>query len=133
MKATLDPDVILHEGDKAHPTHRLHLAREWAAPDTTSDPFTPILPYIPTPAEQSGQETISNLYNPNSTAYIGRQIELDAVGGVATLVRASVHLFGAVFPSWNADHAIETEAFGVLAKLAGARIVGLPNYLVTHK
>lgn len=155
MKAKLHKDVILHEGNRDQPTYRLHLAREWVPPNVTLDPFVPSLSSLfpPSPSghgtvpEQEGVEgtkhisistlgsssSISNLYDPSSPAYIGRQIPLDAVGGVATLVRASVHLFGGVFPSWNVDHAVETEGFGVLAKMVGARIVGLPNYVVVHK
>jgi mannan polymerase complexes MNN9 subunit len=129
MKKTLDPDIILHEGDRAVPTHRLHLARQWIAPNVTLDPFLPRTPQEP----EEVDENPSNLYDPTSPAYIGNQTPLDAVGGVATLVRASVHLFGGVFPSWNLDHAVETEGFGLLAKLVGARVVGLPNYLVIHR
>lgn len=134
MKETLDKDFILHEGDNDHPTHRLLLARQWTAPNVTLDPFLPHLSSSSSSTSHSVDgASASNLYDPLSPAYIGRQIPLDAVGGVATLVRASVHRFGSVFPSWNVDHAVETEGFGVLAKLVGARIVGLPNYLVMHK
>lgn len=130
MKESLDPDVILHEGDPELPTHRLHLARQWVAPNVTLDPFQPS---ISGNNDLSSTQVPSNLYDPSSEAYIGNQIPLDAVGGVATLVRASVHFFGGVFPSWNVDHSVETEGFGVLAKLVGARVVGLPNYLVVHR
>ena len=70
--------------------------------------------------------------NTSSPAYIGRQIELDGIGGVAALVRAEAHRMGAVFPAWVFDHQLETEAFGLLAKKLGARIVGLPNLFVLH-
>ena len=52
---------------------------------------------------------LSNLYDPESEAYIGRVEDIDAVGGVATLVRADVHRAGAMFPSWVEDHQVETE------------------------
>jgi mannan polymerase complexes MNN9 subunit len=130
MKATLDPDIIVHEGDQDLPTYRQHLADQWVAPNVTLDPF---LPELPQAHDTLSSEEPSDLYDPESKAYIGRQIPLDAVGGVATLVRASVHLFGGVFPSWNVDHAVETEGFGVLAKLVGASVIGLPNYLVIHR
>lgn len=133
MKETLDPDIILHEGDPDLPTHRLHLARQWVAPNVTLEPFVPTLSGNNDSSLSQQQQQPSNLYDPSSDAYIGKQIPLDAVGGVATLVRASVHLFGGVFPSWNIDHSIETEGFGVLAKLVGARVIGLPNYLVVHR
>lgn len=133
IKAALDPDFILHEGDKDHPTYRLHLADQWVPPNVTLDPFLPM--YTSESQSQPSQlsSSSSNLYDPTSKAYIGRQIQLDAVGGVATLVRASVHLFGGVFPSWNVDHAVETEGFGKMAKLIGARVIGLPNYIVLHR
>lgn len=129
LKQTLDPDVILHEGDVNLPTHRLHLARQWVPPNVTLSPFQPTV----AGNSDTSSEEASDLYDPSSDAYIGRQIPLDAVGGVATLVRASVHLFGGIFPSWNVDHAVETEGFGILAKLVGARVIGLPNYLVVHR
>ena len=64
---------------------------------------------------------------------------------------------GAVFPAWVIDHEVETEGFAgefqahvplsrlngesilieiatiVLARKLGARIVGLPNYVVLHR
>ena len=35
----------------------------------------------------------SNLYDPHSPAYVGKQLEIDGVGGVATLVRAEAHRY----------------------------------------
>jgi hypothetical protein len=58
---------------------------------------------------------------------------LDGIGGVAALVRAEVHRMGATFPAWIFENQLETEAFGVLAKKLGARIVGLPNLFVLHR
>ena len=45
----------------------------------------------------------------NEAIYIGRTMDLDGIGGVATMVRAETHRFGAVFPSWVQDHQVETE------------------------
>ena len=59
-------------------------------------------------------------------------MQLDSVGGCTTLVRASLHRKGAVFPSWPVDHQLETEGFAQLAKELGARLVGLPRYYVHH-
>jgi mannan polymerase complexes MNN9 subunit len=70
--------------------------------------------------------------NVTSPAYIGKIQELDGIGGVAALVRAEVHRMGATFPSWIFENQLETEAFGVLAKRLGARVVGLPNLFVLH-
>lgn len=70
--------------------------------------------------------------NTTSPAYIGKLQPLDGIGGVAALVRAEVHRMGATFPSWIFENQLETEAFGVLAKKLGARVVGLPNLFVLH-
>ncbi|KAM0787312.1 hypothetical protein ACM66B_007086 [Microbotryomycetes sp. NB124-2] len=67
-----------------------------------------------------------------STATTPEVMRLDGVGGCTTLVRASVHRKGAVFPAWPVDHQIETEGFAQLAKALGHRLVGLPKYYVYH-
>jgi hypothetical protein len=59
----------------------------------------------------------TDLYDQESDAYIGRTMDLDGVGGVATLVRAETHRFGAVFPSWVQDHQVETEGWSSLLNL----------------
>lgn len=133
MKNHLAPDTMLFEGNRAQPTYRYLLARHWVEPNVSSswDLRSPHYPYDPfNPHPDDGP---SNLYDPDSDAYIGRTIDLDGVGGVATLVRADTHRFGAVFPSWLVDHQVETEGFGVMARRIGARIVGLPNYIIMHQ
>ena len=130
MKANLSSSRILYEGyDDKLPTYRKHLTRSWIRPNISStwDYLSPLYPY------NAAREGPTNLYDPTSDAYVGARMDLDAVGGVCTLVRSTVHRFGAVFPSWIEDHQVETEGFGVMAKqLVGARIVGLPNYLTYH-
>ncbi|KAK4049594.1 Golgi mannosyltransferase complex subunit [Microbotryomycetes sp. JL201] len=124
--AKMSPNKLLIEGNRS--TGRLHLVEQRVTPNVT-------LPSLTASAFESlrpvGWEE-SDLYDRRSTAFVGRRVELDAVGGVATLVRAETHRLGAVFPSWIEGHELETEGFGVLAKKVGARIVGLPNYVVVH-
>lgn len=59
-------------------------------------------------------------------------MELDGVGGCATLVKADVHREGAVFPAWPVDHQLETEGFAQIAKRLGKKLIGLPKYYVYH-
>lgn len=67
-----------------------------------------------------------------ATAETPEVLQLDGVGGCATLVRANVHRKGAVFPAWPVDHQLETEGFAQLAKKLGAKLIGLPRYYVYH-
>ncbi|KAK4053985.1 Golgi mannosyltransferase complex subunit [Microbotryomycetes sp. JL221] len=67
-----------------------------------------------------------------ATAATPEVMQLDGVGGCTTLVKASVHRRGAVFPAWPVDHQIETEGFAQLTKALGHRLVGLPKYYVYH-
>ncbi|KAL8278423.1 hypothetical protein RQP46_009113 [Phenoliferia psychrophenolica] len=57
---------------------------------------------------------------------------LDGVGGCTTLVKASLHRQGAIFPAWPVDHQLETEGFAQIAKRLGGKLVGLPMYYVYH-
>jgi len=158
MKAKLPAERMLWEGNRGRPTYRNHLAENWIKPNvstswddrtanftalsevTTAELYSRLFTHTsdddgvnPDGTAGQVQRQRSNLFDPTSDAYIGRTQELDGVGGVATLVRAETHRFGAIFPSWLEDHEVETEGFGVLARKAGARVVGLPNYLVMHK
>ncbi|KAK4047509.1 Golgi mannosyltransferase complex subunit [Microbotryomycetes sp. JL221] len=132
--AKMAEDKLLIEGNRCKSPHtvldtgRMHLVEERIAPNVTLSRLTASAFHSLRP---SGWET-SDLYDKRSPAYVGQRVDLDAVGGVATLVRAETHRMGAVFPSWVEGHELETEGFGVLAKKVGARIVGLPNYLVIH-
>ena len=60
------------------------------------------------------------------------EIELDGVGGVNILVKADVHRSGINFPAYAFENQAETEGFAKMAKRAGYRVVGLPNYVVWH-
>lgn len=60
------------------------------------------------------------------------EVELDAVGGVAVLVKADVHRSGINFPAYAFENQAETEGFGKMVKRAGYSLVGLPNYIVWH-
>lgn len=60
------------------------------------------------------------------------EIELDGVGGVSTMVKADVHRSGINFPCYAFENQAETEGFAKMAKRAGYRVVGLPNYVVWH-
>jgi hypothetical protein len=157
-KATLAEDTLLIEGNIFQHMQRLHLADQYvsylpseldsassvsssssssssysSASSTSSRYHTRHLdefPQIFSSADYLDQN--DQRLNTSSPAYIGRQIELDGIGGVAALVRAEAHRMGAVFPAWVFDHQLETEAFGLLAKKLGARVVGLPNLFVLH-
>ncbi|KAA8911801.1 hypothetical protein TRICI_003716 [Trichomonascus ciferrii] len=61
-----------------------------------------------------------------------QEIELDGVGGVNIVVKADVHRAGINFPSYPFENQAETEGFAKMAKRAGYRVVGLPNYVVWH-
>ncbi|ANB15331.1 Anp1p [Sugiyamaella lignohabitans] len=60
------------------------------------------------------------------------EIELDGVGGVNIVVKADVHRSGVIFPSMPFENQVETEGFAKMAKRAGYRVIGLPNYVVWH-
>jgi hypothetical protein len=60
------------------------------------------------------------------------EIDLDGVGGVNIVVKADVHRSGINFPAYAFENQAETEGFAKMAKRAGYRVVGLPNYVVWH-
>lgn len=78
------------------------------------------------------------------------EIELDGIGGVNIMVKADVHrsgLFflnlllseasahnslGINFPCYAFENQAETEGFAKMAKRAGYKVYGLPNYVVWH-
>ncbi|TID21148.1 hypothetical protein CANINC_003428 [Pichia inconspicua] len=59
-------------------------------------------------------------------------IDLDGVGGVSILAKASVFRHGANFPAFTFMNHAETEAFGKLCKVMGKRVGGLPHYTIWH-
>lgn len=156
-KATLAEDALLIEGNIFQHMQRLHLADQYTSYLPSDLESSSSLSSVSSSSSYSSASSTSSRYrtrhidefpqvfssadyldrtdqrlNTSSPAYIGRQIELDGIGGVAALVRAEAHRMGAVFPAWVFDHQLETEAFGLLAKKLGARIVGLPNLFVLH-
>ncbi|RNJ58218.1 hypothetical protein D7B24_005175 [Verticillium nonalfalfae] len=60
------------------------------------------------------------------------EIDLDGIGGVNIIVKADVHRSGINFPCYAFENQAETEGFAKMAKRAGYRVVGLPNYVVWH-
>lgn len=64
-------------------------------------------------------------------ADVGKEVELDGVGGTALLVKAEVHRDGAMFPPFSFYHLIETEGFAKMASRLGWKSWGLPNYFVS--
>lgn len=63
---------------------------------------------------------------------VHEEITLDGVGGVNIMVKADVHRSGINFPAYAFEHQVETEGFAKMAKRAGYKVVGLPNYVVWH-
>lgn len=137
MKSRLRDDTVLVEGNYWQKTYRTHLADLYTTYSDRPEIFS---------AEQ--EMTSDARFDASSDAWIGRNISLAAVGGVAALVRADVHrsksllvyqctaymsAVGAVFPAYIFDHQLETEGFGRIARTLGARLVGLSNYIVLHK
>jgi mannan polymerase I complex VAN1 subunit len=59
-------------------------------------------------------------------------IDLDGVGGVSILARASVFKHGSNFPAFTFLNHAETEAFGKLTRKMGMRVGGLPHYTIWH-
>lgn len=141
LRAELDPKDLLIEGNIWQHMHRLHLADLYTSYLPSSSSSSPASEN--STATGAGPQVFSSLdvptllahdqrMNATSDAYIGKQVPLDGIGGVAALVRAEVHRMGATFPSWVFENQLETEAFGILAKKLGARVVGLPNLFVLH-
>ncbi|KAI9470746.1 MAG: Anp1-domain-containing protein [Benjaminiella poitrasii] len=59
-------------------------------------------------------------------------IPLDGVGGTFTLVKATVHREGAIFPPFIYQHHLDTEGFAKMAKSMGFSVYGMPSYTVYH-
>jgi len=64
-------------------------------------------------------------------ADLGREVELDGVGGTALLVKAEGQRDGAMFPPFTFYHLIETEGFAKMASRSGWKSWGLPNYFMS--
>lgn len=133
-KASLRPDELLVEGNIWQHMHRQHLADLYTTYINSSSSHTQRAegPQVFSLSQLDSLSRSDPRLDTSSDAYIGRLVSLDGIGGVAALVRAEVHRMGAIFPSWIFENQLETEAFGVLAKKMGARVVGLPNLFVLH-
>jgi hypothetical protein len=60
------------------------------------------------------------------------EMPLDGIGGVNIIVKADVHRSGINFPAYAFENQAETEGFAKMAKRAGYKVYGLPNYVVWH-
>lgn len=63
---------------------------------------------------------------------VNEVIDLDGVGGVSILARASIFRQGVNFPAFTFENHAETEAFGKMARKMGFRVGGLPHYTIWH-
>jgi mannan polymerase II complex ANP1 subunit len=60
------------------------------------------------------------------------ELQLDGIGGVSILAKASVFRNGAHFPAFSFMKHAETEGLGKLARAMGLEVVGLPHYVIWH-
>lgn len=60
------------------------------------------------------------------------EMELDGIGGVSILAKASVFRAGAHFPAFSFEKHAETEGFGKMCRRMGYSVVGLPHYTIWH-
>lgn len=58
--------------------------------------------------------------------------DLDGIGGVSILARASVFRKGALFPGFTFMNHAETEGFGKMCRKMGFSVAGLPHYTIWH-
>lgn len=82
----------LHPSLTRHPTeldmHRDRLVTLRTPPTNITGPIPPASSF-PWLREERWEQ--NDMYNPQSPAYVGKRVEIDGVGGVATLVRADAH------------------------------------------
>ncbi|QPG77254.1 Mannan polymerase II complex anp1 subunit [Brettanomyces nanus] len=60
------------------------------------------------------------------------EMDLDGIGGVSILCKASVFRFGAHFPAFSFEKHAETEGFGKMCRRMGLSVYGLPHYVIWH-
>lgn len=60
------------------------------------------------------------------------EMELDGIGGVSILAKASVFRQGAHFPAFSFEKHAETEGFGKMCRRMGLSVIGLPHYVIWH-
>lgn len=73
---------------------------------------------------------LAYLRDPNGDVNV--EMELDGIGGVSILAKASVFRQGANFPAYSYKRHAETEGFGKICKDMGFAVVGLPHYTIWH-
>lgn len=79
---------------------------------------------------KTGRRFMCNMGDPEDDRH--DEIDLDGIGGVTIAVKADVHRSGINFPPYAFENHCESEGFAKMAKRAGYRVVGLPNYVVWH-
>ncbi|KAF1804549.1 glycosyltransferase family 62 protein [Mucor lusitanicus] len=62
----------------------------------------------------------------------GTRIPLDGVGTTFTLVKATVHREGAIFPPFVYQHELDSEGFAKMVKSMGFSVYGIPSYTIYH-
>jgi hypothetical protein len=60
------------------------------------------------------------------------KVPLDGVGTTFTMVKATVHREGAIFPPFVYQHELDTEGFGKMVKSMGFSVYGIPSYTIYH-
>ncbi len=60
------------------------------------------------------------------------EYELDGIGGVSILAKASVFRNGAHFPAFSFKKHAETEGLGKMCRRMGLSVIGLPHYTIWH-
>ncbi|KAF5099377.1 hypothetical protein D0Z00_001656 [Geotrichum galactomycetum] len=116
----LPKDTVIPAGDRdrTHETGRTYLAAQGQN----------VLAAIK--AKEDKKNGGSNNKDDVNEQELHAQVPLDAVGTAALLVRADVHRTGIIFPWFAFENQCGSEGFGKMARRAGYRVVGLPNYVV---
>lgn len=60
------------------------------------------------------------------------EFQLDGIGGVSILAKASIFRKGVHFPAFSFQRHAETEGLGKMAKRMDLEVVGLPHYVIWH-
>ncbi|OBZ89440.1 Mannan polymerase II complex ANP1 subunit [Choanephora cucurbitarum] len=60
------------------------------------------------------------------------KVPLDGVGTTFTMVKATVHREGAIFPPFVYQHHLDNEGFAKMAKSMGFSVYGIPGYVIYH-
>lgn len=63
---------------------------------------------------------------------IEEEMQIDGIGGVSILAKASIFRAGCHFPAFSFERHAETEGLGKMARKMGFSVIGLPHYVVWH-